>query len=267
MQSRKASPKKKPSPQNSGTARARATAHFDSQLVFKPRPGLRPVILLLDVSGSMARQEGQEGPIDFVVDGLHQVREEILKDASTDWRTSLCVMTFYGKRTPSGVSLPEIKELKPFGPMEGWMPPNRGELPARGTSPIGSALLAAKKSLEIWNRKMDNQGFSKEKPFIFLLTDGMPSTDDEEEVKEAREWTQAEIRAGVLSLMTFFCCEPELQDSDVGKSCRSFLRSLFPEGAEYDCEPRVYDTGKANFKGLFKFISSSITARSYAAEN
>jgi uncharacterized protein YegL len=142
-----------------------------NDFAINPEPRL-PCILLLDVSGSMAGQ-----PIAELNEGLRGYRTELLADPLAAKRVEVAIVTFGGSvRTACDFTTPESFE-----------PP---ALTADGNTPMGEALQTALTMLQQRKLAYRDNGIPYFRPWLFLITDGVP-TDDwrpaARRVKEAEE--------------------------------------------------------------------------------
>lgn len=225
--------------------------------------GLCPVILCLDISGSMkiAEKPG-EAPIDCLVDGLWQFHRTLTEEEGGCPSVTFCILTFQGYYDKlRKLNCPAIDCLKPFDiPLAAWHPPRPGELAPRGTTWIGAALLEAKRRLESWTHAYEQVkgiGASK-RARLFLMTDGRTSKGDFPAFEEARQWLHRAIAKRALEFTAIFCCEPDMQDSPVAKEAKVALRSLFPpDSADCDNQPYVYGVDRIAFRDLLLDVSSS----------
>lgn len=236
--------------------------------------GVCPVILCLDISGSMqdtsdsVRGSEHLAPIDFLVEGLRQLHHELANEQGGCPWVDLCILTFQGRHDKKAMrDVPVIDCLKPFGPLSDWHPPAQGELIPNGTTCIGAALLNAQRRLIEWTKACVNvkgPGAYK-KPRLFLMTDGRTSPYDGKAFSEARSWLHHSISMGKIELTTIFCCPPDLQDSPVAQEAKRELRSLFPATCDYNCQPYVYGVDRLAFRDfLLEVSSSTIECRAFS---
>ena len=186
----------------------------------------QPIVLCLDTSSSMGQvsDDGAPAPIDLVKHGLNLMYKELCEDKVGRDVSDIYILAFGGS-----TKQPTTK-LKSFGPISEWTPPS--ELVAKGKTFLGTALLEAKELLKQRIRWYKNEGLRYYEPWIILMTDGRPSTEDVPMAKKARQSlksTQGDNIENVL-LYTFFACEKELLSCDVAQENLAFLRSLYPDG-------------------------------------
>lgn len=118
-----------------------------------------PVVLLLDVSGSM---EGE--PLKELNTGVQQFFRETSDDETASMSVEAEVITYGG----------EVKIAVPFSPIHEAVVPT---LESNGCTPMGEALRLASKELSARRRLYKNQGIASYKPWVILMTDGMPNDD------------------------------------------------------------------------------------------
>ena len=118
-----------------------------------------PVILLLDVSGSMA-----DAPIQELREGLKQFLQETSDDETASMSVELEIITFGGA----------AKIVAPFAPIS-TICDNPPTLNANGSTPLGAALALADKELKERRRLYKTKGISSYKPWVILMTDGYPN--------------------------------------------------------------------------------------------
>jgi uncharacterized protein YegL len=118
-----------------------------------------PCLLLLDVSTSM-----DGAPIDELNAGLVSLRDDLHADQLALKRVEIGIVTFGPPRTQL-----------PFESAEVFTPP---KLVAEGDTPMGAAILHG---LEMVRQRKDEyraNGISYYRPWVFLITDGTPTTSD-----------------------------------------------------------------------------------------
>ena len=120
-----------------------------------------PVVLLLDVSGSMSG-----APVQELREGLIQFLRETSDDETASMSVELEVITFGG----------DVNVVSPFAPVS-IINDNPPELVADGGTPLGEALILADRELKERRRLYKNKGISSYKPWVILMTDGCPNDD------------------------------------------------------------------------------------------
>jgi len=116
-------------------------------------------LLVLDVSGSMAGQ-----PIAELNAGLKTFRDALLSDELVMQRVEVSIITFGPVRI-------EI----PFQGAESFTPPT---LTAQGNTPMGAAILQAIDMIDQRKKDYRKNGLPYFRPWIFLITDGAPDSND-----------------------------------------------------------------------------------------
>jgi uncharacterized protein YegL len=127
-----------------------------------------PCVLVLDTSRSMAGE-----PLAALRHGLQLFRDEVDKNPVARKRVETAVVTF-------GVS---VEVARAFVTMDRFEPP---ALEARGETPLGAALNRALDLVEGRKARYRAHGVSYFRPWIFLITDGMPQGEPLEVVRQAR---------------------------------------------------------------------------------
>jgi uncharacterized protein YegL len=121
-----------------------------------PEPRL-PCVLLLDVSGSM-----QGRPIAELNEGLRLYREELVADPLAAKRVEVAIVTF-GE---------EVEAAYEFTTAETFQPP---ALRAGGSTPMGAAINMALALVGQRKAAYRANGIPYFRPWIFLITDGVPT--------------------------------------------------------------------------------------------
>lgn len=132
-----------------------------------------PVILLLDVSASMAGE-----PIEELNRGLQQFIEETSHDEAASRSVELEIITF-------GNWNPEV--ILPFTPIcdiQGQVK----KLKAFGSTPMGEALSMATQHLEERRKLYRKNGISCYRPWVILMTDGEPNDEWKVPAKKMRQY-------------------------------------------------------------------------------
>lgn len=121
----------------------------------------KPVILMLDVSGSMT----QDGKIDQLNRGIRGLISDFRDNDSLNADLRLCIITFGG----DGAKI--YQEYKPLNEVQ-WR-----DLNASGGTPLADALRLAKSVVED-REKLPPNAY---RPVIILISDGMPYPPDDSE--------------------------------------------------------------------------------------
>ncbi len=141
-----------------------------------------PGVLLLDTSSSMAGE-----PLAALDRGVRAFREELLKDPVARQRVEVALVTFGSP----------VEVVQAFVPVDRFQP---AALQPRGQTPLGTGLLKALDLLEARKAEYRKNGVPYCRPWIFLVTDGMPQGESWEVTREALQRVQAaeEARKVVL---------------------------------------------------------------------
>jgi uncharacterized protein YegL len=132
-----------------------------------------PGVLLLDTSSSMA------GPPLAALDrGVCAFRDEILADPLARQRVEVALVTFGSP----------VEVVQDFVPVDQFLPP---PLQPRGLTPLGTGLLKALDLLEIRKAEYRKRGLPCFRPWIFLVTDGMPQGESWEVTRDALQRVKA----------------------------------------------------------------------------
>ena len=118
-----------------------------------------PCVLLLDTSFSMV----DGGKLDELNRGLQVFRDELTQDEVASLRVDVAVVTF-----------------GPVSVVQDWVNArafSAPTLPVTGNTPMGEATLTALNMLEERKELYRRQGISYYRPWVFLISDGMPTDD------------------------------------------------------------------------------------------
>jgi uncharacterized protein YegL len=151
---------------------------FDNSLEFADNPEPRcPWVLVLDSSQSMVGE-----PIAALNPGLHVVREELLAVPLARKRVEVAVVSFGA----------EVEVVEDFVTVDRFQPP---ALRAAGETPLCTAILRALDLVEKRKQRYRANGVPYSRPWVFLITDGMPQGESLETTREAvRRVRTAEVQ-------------------------------------------------------------------------
>jgi uncharacterized protein YegL len=141
---------------------------------FADNPAPRcPGVLLLDTSSSMAGD-----PLAALDLGVRTFREELLKDPVARQRVEVALVSFGSP----------VEVVQDFVPVDQFRP---AALQPRGQTPLGTGLLKALDLLEARKAEYRKNGVPYCRPWIFLVTDGMPQGESWEVTREALQRVHA----------------------------------------------------------------------------
>jgi uncharacterized protein YegL len=181
-----------------------------------------PVVLVLDVSGSMSGQ-----PINELNAGLKVLRDELQKDATASLRVEVAIVTFGGS-----VSL-----AHDFATMDGGFTPPT--LSTTGDTPMGEAIEYALQLVAERKEQYKNHGTKYYQPWVWLVTDGYPNGNS--------PWKEAAVKvhqAHKEKKISFFAVAVQ------GANMSQLSEIAPPE------RPPLWLNG-LDFKTMFKWISAS----------
>lgn len=139
-----------------------------------------PCVLLLDTSSSMAGE-----PLAALEAGLTVFREELQRDPLARQRVEVAVVTFGSP----------VEVLRTFDTIDHFeLPP----LQAHGQTPLGTGLLQALDLIESRKVLYRAHGVTYMRPWLFLITDGMPQGESWEVTRQAVRRLRAEEAADRL---------------------------------------------------------------------
>jgi uncharacterized protein YegL len=143
---------------------------FDNALEFVDNPEPRCLcMLVLDTSRSM---EGE--PIAALNRGLQVFREQLLEVPLASKRVEVGIVT---------IGSP-VEVIQDFVLIDRFRPP---VLTAQGETPLGTAILLALDTLEARKTCCRDNGVPYTRPWVFLITDGMPQGEDLEVTRRAMQ--------------------------------------------------------------------------------
>lgn len=181
--------------------------------------------LLLDVSGSMSGEK-----IRSLNEAIKRFKEQICKDEIARKRVEVAIITF-------GQYAEIVSDFKPIPQMP------TPDLVTRGRTPMAEGIQLAidlvKKKTKLWQ----TMGTPCHKPWIFMITDGA-STSDEQDMKLAAQRIAEEENKGTVGKMKFWAL-------GVGDYNKEELFSL---------TNRVLELQSYNFVNIFDWLSESMSS-------
>ena len=128
-----------------------------------------PCVLILDASYSMSMaQKSGKRPIDALNDGLKSLEIELKKDPSALTRVQLSIISVGGKKNDASI-LMEWTDVVNFEAFN---------LVPEGNTPLAEGLILGLKTLEEAKKNLSNAGISYTRPWMMVISDGEPTSDD-----------------------------------------------------------------------------------------
>lgn len=134
--------------------------------------------LLLDTSSSMSGNRIRQ-----LNDGVKTLLESLKEDELASKRVDLAIVTFAS----------DITLVQDFSNPDQWEAPT---LEANGVTNMGEAIVATLERLESRKQEYKNNGIAYYRPWLFLLTDGMPTDATElatEKLRRAQDQKQLKV--------------------------------------------------------------------------
>ena len=182
-------------------------------------------LLLLDTSGSMS------GCIEDLSAAVNRFKEEVCKDEIARRRVDVSVVQF-------GSSVNVIQD---FVPIEDMSPV---KLETNGNTVMGTAINTAIDMVKERCRLYKSLGTPCFKPWIFMITDGVPCGEPASAIEEARKRIKEEEAKGPVGKLKFFALGVKGYDKDL-------LGSL---------TPRAMELSGTKFEGIFDWLSKSMVS-------
>ena len=179
-------------------------------------------VLVLDKSGSM-----QGEPIASLNSGLVALKDELMQDNLAQKRVELAIVSFG-----------PVEVTQSYVTATNFIPP---ELQSQGDTPMGAALVQAVELIEARKSEYRANGIRYYRPWVFLITDGGPTDQNQPGWQEAL----AKIQAGESSkALAFFAIG--VQGADM-----SALDTICPP-------KKALPLSGLKFAELFRWLSSSL---------
>lgn len=191
-----------------------------------------PAVLLVDNSGSMAGK-----PIEELNEGLKEFGKALQEDSLALGRAEVCVISFNST----------VQTEMSFRPAEEYEAP---ELSANGLTAFNQAIEEGLNAIEERKAEYRDQGISYYRPWLFVLTDGAP-TDEEEFGDVAKARLQHAIRDKRVVYMPM-----AISRADTKK-----LQEYYPEETPSKV---VLKADAENFKEAFVWLSQSLSVVSHS---
>lgn len=190
-------------------------------------PGERhiPAVLLVDISGSMSGK-----PIEELNRGLREFGIALQEDSLALGRAEVCVISFNSS----------VQTEMGFRPATEYEAP---VLSAGGLTSFNEAIQVALDAIEARKEEYRGEGIQHYRPWLFVLTDGLPTDDNLESV--AKDRIQNAIRNKKLTYMPM----------GIGAADTKKLQEYYPD--EVAVKP-VLKADSKNFKEAFVWLSNSI---------
>lgn len=189
-----------------------------------------PLVLVLDASGSMAGE-----PVRMLNEGLRRFRENLAGDAQAQRSVDVAVVSFAS----------DVQVLQDFMPLSRFEPP---VVEASGITSMGAGL---DKAIDLVEQRVDlyrSLGTPCHRPWIMLITDGLP-TDDVEHAKR-RIWEE-ESKGTHTHLKLFALGTPGHDEATLRSLCQVEKRYMVLENTD--------------FTGIFDWMSASMSVMSVSA--
>jgi uncharacterized protein YegL len=144
------------------------SAAFQPELGLNPEPRLA-CVLLLDVSGSMARSS-----IAQLNDGVRAYKDDLTADSLALKRVEVAVVSFGG----------DVQRVSDFTGAADFHPP---ALVANGNTPMGAAINQAIDMIQERKNVYKANGLAYFRPWIFMVTDGAPTDEWQSAAQRVKE--------------------------------------------------------------------------------
>ena len=190
-------------------------------------PGERHIlaVLLVDISGSMNGK-----PIEELNKGLREFGIALQEDSLAEGRAEVCVISFNSS----------VQTEMGFRPAADYEAP---VLSAGGLTSFNEAIQVGLDAIEARKQEYRNEGIQYYRPWLFVLTDGLPTDDNLESATKDR--IQNAIRNKKLTYMPM----------GIGAADTKKLQEYYPDEAKV--KP-VLKADSKNFKEAFVWLSNSI---------
>ena len=201
---------------------------YESPRIAAPNEPHLACVLLLDTSGSMGGP-----PINSLNKALQDFKDKISLDEMAKKRVDVAIVEFNS----------DAKLVQDFTPISMMEPIT---LNVQGTTAMSKGIHMAIDLVKQRNRFYNEQGTPVHKPWIFMITDGAPDSDDD--IESARLRIQEEETKGTHGKLKFFALGVPGFD-------KKTLVDLTRHQGE---KPRIMELGDFNFAGVFNWVSESM---------
>lgn len=207
-----------------------------------------PNLFLIDTSGSMTgktkdKDGNKQKKIEQVNEGLKLFKEEIKNHFDAYEGVDVSIVSFGS----------DVEIKQEFRSIKDWTPP---QLDASGTTPMCEAIVEGAYHLEDYKDAVDDQGLSRERALVWLLTDGRPDNR-----AGSQEWNNAQdtIERGTDENHFLMFAGAIGDEADKGT-----LEDLVSVADDSDASAFALDDDA--FKEYFRIASESATTQSEEGE-
>lgn len=208
-----------------------------------------PNLFLLDTSWSMTEESRDENgdkreKIELLNEGLELFKQEIGNDFQAEAGVDVSLVTFGG----------DVSIEQEFTPIKQWDPQS---LSATGSTPMCEAIVRGANHLEDYKDAVEEQGLSRKRALVWVLTDGRPDN------KGSQEWDQAQsvLSDGTAGDHFFFYAVGIGDGADMDT-----LENLI-SAAEDESDAQAFRLSEGNFREFFRIASKSATTQSKGGES
>ncbi len=209
-----------------------------------------PNLFLLDTSYSMTEETRNEDgekkeKIQQLNEGLELFKQEIGNDFQAEAGVDVSLVTFGG----------DVSIEQEFTPIKQWDPQT---LSANGTTPMCEAIVRGANHLEDHKDAVEDQGLSRKRALVWLLTDGRPDN-----TQGSQDWDQAQsvLRDGTAGDHFFFYAVGIGDEADMN-TLEDLISATEDEG-----DSQAFTLSEGNFKEFFRIASKSATTQSKGGES
>ena len=150
-----------------------------------------PCVLVLDGSGSMTDDSSGSSAIDQLNNGLRILEAELKEDRTARMRVRLLVLRLGGAD--------DVEVVADWTDAIHFTAPT---IVANGSTPLGKAVRRALLEIEDEKNRYDQAGIPFNRPWMFIMTDGVPTDDDWERAAEECRAAEAARKVTVFGIGT-----------------------------------------------------------------